>query len=428
MEARKLLTVLSFAALAACDTGKSSSTVFPESRGLGTSVCSGARINDQFIVEWENGDITLEHAENSDTFTRDFLEPKLNEIHRVEFNKHLRVFGGTPAQCPAKSAGFNPEWHLDIIGAKQAWAQNARGAGVTVAVVDTGVDYDHPQLKNQLAVNQAELNGKPGIDDDGNGCVDDIYGCNLLTNTGYTVGEDHGTHVAGLIAADPSVNLMTGYQPVGVAPQAKILGAKFLGAGNESGTVGQAIRAIRYAVDRGAKVINASWGGDDCSTLLRDTIGIYAANSLFLAASGNDGKDLEVRPSFPAAYTILNMLTIAATRANDLLAGFSNTSLNYVHLGAPGDKVVSTVPYRPGLPISSDPGNLDGYDCYSGTSMATPVVSGAAAVLWSAYPNATVDQIRNALLKGVDVKDYRVQTRGRLNIVNSLEVLRRGGL
>jgi len=436
--ALKLVPLLFIGAfLSSCEQSKTSTSVFPENAGQGNSYCGSNRIiPDKFIVSWEDGRITLESAKDADAFARDFIEPRLSEIRYVEHDKYvqmpvipkLKPIGEAKISpdCPSGSYGFTPSWHATIVNAPELWNQNIKGQGVVVAVVDTGLDYEHPKIKPSLAVNSTELFGRAGVDDDLNGYIDDVYGYDLLNGRGANYPEDHGTHVAGIIASSPTATLGTGPEPTGVAPESQIIGVKFLGTGPNSGQVSKAIQAIEYAVSRGAKIVNASWGGDECSPTLKATVEKYQDRLLFVTASGNDGRDLDISPSYPAAYEIPNQITVAASQPNDFLAGFSNTSYRSVHLGAPGYSVLSTIPFRPDRPVTDGiSGNQVGYDCYSGTSMATPVVSAAAALLWSAAPLATVQQVKEALIEGTDPRNYRVQSSGRLNVVKALEVLRR---
>jgi subtilisin family serine protease len=222
----------------------------------------------------------------------------------------------------------------------------------------------------------------------------------------------HGSHVAGIILADPEKGPLSG-----VAPKSKLLQASFLDS--ENGSLGAAIQAIAYSAENGARIINASWGGRDCSATLKETIAdVGAKGVLFVTASGNEGIDYDLYPaySYPAVFNLFSMISVAASDSLDRLAAFSNKSFYLVHLAAPGSGIRSTVPL-----ISES----SGYEILSGTSMAAPFVSGAAALLWSARPNATVTQIRQALLNSVDNRNYKVSTQGRLNVEKALTEIRR---
>lgn len=404
MDVRRLRTAIAIlfaAGLSACSS-KSSSNVFPESTN--EFGCADARIHDRFIVSWEDGRVTLESAPNKDVFIERFLEPNLVSIRHVEFDKIVRL----NYAVSEVSAASGTNWGPALIEAQKAWSRGQTGAGVKVAVVDAAVDYSHPQLAPRLSPNLAEVNGRPGVDDDGNGLIDDLYGWDFFRNQPrpeVNSREVHGSHVAGIILADHSQGIVDG-----IAPGAELVPVNFMTA--DSGSIGAGIQAIRYAASRGARIINASWGGKSCSVALKDTIAqLNSRGILFVAAAGNDGANLDSSPEYPAVFELPNQLTIGATMASDRLAGFSNTSYRFVHLAAPGANIVSTVP--------------GGYADLSGTSMAAPMVSGTAAVLWGARPNATLAQIRTALLNSIDVRDYRVMTRGRLNVRKALEEIER---
>ena len=363
----------------------------------------------RFIVHWQDGHVSVESSENEALFRRRFLSNHTAEVQRYENDKIINVQSLHVDGSKAPTSNSNT-WGPDIIQSSTAWSKGAKGQGVMVAVVDAAVDYSHPQLNGQLAGNTAELNGQPGVDDDGNGFVDDFYGWDFYQNVNdpkaiVSSTNDHGTHVSGIIAADSTKGPV-----VGVAPQAKIIPANFMQA-DGSGSLGMAIQAIQYAVARGAKVINASWGGSDCSATLQSVVnGLSSKQVLFVVAAGNDGKALDQYPDYPANFAISNQINVGATNASDYLDTWSNYSYTLVHLAAPGDTIFSTVP-----------GGTQAF--MSGTSMAAPFTSGAAAVLWSARPNATAVQIKAALLAGTENKGLATVTAGRLNIANALQSL-----
>ncbi|MBX2995526.1 MAG: S8 family serine peptidase [Bdellovibrionaceae bacterium] len=398
--------LISLLVMAACSQ-KSVSGTFPES-GNSAFACDGFKIENRFLVEWEDGRITTVEAENKNVFIEKFLKPQLDQIRYVEFDRPVWL-NQEDMQFETTAIGTQTTWGQAMIEADSAWNQGVRGQGVKVGVVDAAVDYTHPQLSPRLDANTAEINGQGGVDDDGNGYVDDKYGWDFYGNKPQptiTSGNVHGSHVAGIILADHN----TGTLP-GIAPRASLVPANFMDQGG-GGTLGAAINAINYVSSRGVKVINASWGGTYCSSSLKNTVrALEQKGILFVVAAGNEGNDLDIQPEFPAAFDLPAQLTIGATRSSDFFAGFSNSSYKYVHLAAPGDQIYSTVP--------------GGYAYLSGTSMAAPFVSGTAALLWSAKPQATLAQIRQALMNSVDVKDYRVMTRGRLNVRKALDEIRR---
>jgi subtilisin family serine protease len=261
--------------------------------------------------------------------------------------------------------------------AAEAWvAGSSKGAGVVVAVIDSGMDIKHPLLKSQLWVNPGETSGN-GKDDDGNGLPDDIYGWNFGDSnsdlTDYVSRGGHGTHVAGIIAGQ-TVDGFTG-----MAPEAKLMVLKFID-GSGRGLLGDAVAAITYARKNGAKVINASWGGSQCQDSLKLEITAAATSGVFMAvAAGNGdasghGVDINLQPEWPANYIIPGKLTIAAHNIDQTLAVFSNYGV-LVDLAAPGENIFSTLQ----TPSGQVEAGLMG--AKSGTSMATPMVAGAAALL-----------------------------------------------
>lgn len=295
------------------------------------------------------------------------------------------------------------------IGAADAWDYST-GGDVIVAVIDTGVDYTHPDLVSNMWRNPGEIPGN-GIDDDGNGYVDDIYGIDTANGDSDPFDDnDHGTHCAGIIAAVG--NNTTGI--AGVCWRARIMALKFLSASG-SGTSFNAIELIHYALRHGARVLNNSWGGGPYSQALQNAIGVaQASNVLFCAAAGNGGTDgigddNDVTPHYPSSYTNANVLAVAAMDRNDTLAVFSNYGSNSVHLAAPGRAILSCVA-----------GGT--YESWGGTSMATPHVAGAAALLWSFNPYLSAMDVKDALLRGVvsaPAYQNKTLTGGRLNVFNA---------
>jgi subtilisin family serine protease len=266
---------------------------------------------------------------------------------------------------------------------------------IIVAVVDTGLDSTHKVFQpyalsagvntggtGSLWVNSIEANGVTGVDDDGNGYVDDIHGWNFINNTNNYYDDDgHGTHVSGIVVGT-GLNIFA--NPL---KQSKILimPLKFLDA-TGSGSTANAVRAIYYAVDNGARVINNSWGGSAASSALLDAL-TYAYNHQVVVASaaGNYSKNNDSTPMYPANYDVPSNISVAATTDSDSLAYFSNYGANSVHIGSPGMNIYSTIP-----------DNYYGY--MSGTSMATPFVAGMAAMALSEAPNLTGYQLKNLIL------------------------------
>jgi subtilisin family serine protease len=269
-------------------------------------------------------------------------------------------------------------WGLDRLGAPEVWAAGVTGQGVTVAVVDTGVDYNHIDLDANIWSNSREIAGN-GVDDDGNGYVDDIRGWDFVDNDNTPMDlNNHGTHVAGIIAAENN-----GIGQTGVAYNARIMAVRVLDAQGSGSYTGVA-NGIRYAANNGAQVINLSLGGSAASTVLLEAIR-YATGrgSVVVMAAGNDGG---ANPGYPGAYANEVGIAVGAIDANGNLAGFSNragaTTKDYVT--AAGVNVFSTLR-----------GNQYGY--MSGTSMATPQVAGAVALLRSYAPGLSASQIETLM-------------------------------
>ncbi|MBI4056526.1 MAG: S8 family serine peptidase [Elusimicrobia bacterium] len=256
---------------------------------------------------------------------------------------------------------------------------------IVVGVVDTGVDYTHPELSGHIWTNPREIPGN-GIDDDGNGYVDDVRGWDFKYHDKDPMDDHgHGTHVSGTIAASGN----NGQGVVGVTWGAKIMPLKFLGY-DGSGDAADAVVAIYYAAANGADVLNNSWGGGGYSQTLQDAINYARALGVFFVASaGNSGSD--AYNTYPAAMD--NVFTVAATDRNDLKASFSSYG-SVVDISAPGVSILSTVP--PGPCALCDPSG-DIYRYLSGTSMASPHVSGVAALMLTQAPSLSVSELESLL-------------------------------
>lgn len=397
-----LLGALALVLLAACSN--TTNTVLSDS----SSACTGGsaqKMDNRYIVHWGDGSFTVESSTNDETFKHDFIAPHLNDIVRVEHDWIVQTKSTTSAKVAGLSTPVD-SWGQQMINAPALWSQGITGQGVVVAVVDSLIDTTHVQLAGQIAINTKEVPNN-GIDDDNNGYIDDYAGMAFISNpAGGTTMSEHGTHVSGIIAADPSKGSIQG-----VAPGAKVLPASFI-TNDGSGSIGDAVLAMQFASVRGAQVINASWGGAPCVSALARTFSQLSAKGILLVvAAGNDGKDLDVTPDYPAAFMAQTQLTVAASDSSDFLTSWSNSGFTSVQLGAPGVGIYSTVP---GNAVAA----LDG------TSMSAPFVSGAAALLWSARPLATAAQIRVALMRGVDiVSQMKVSTGGRLDVQKAYQEL-----
>lgn len=266
-------------------------------------------------------------------------------------------------------------WGNDLVKAPEAWAAGYTGQDVVVAVIDTGVDYTHTDLDDNIWINSDEISGN-GVDDDQNGYVDDVSGWDFVNgdNDAMDDGDGHGTHVAGTIAAENNSEGISG-----VAYNAKIMPIKVLGEGN-----GSLENAIRYAAMNGAKVINLSLVSSFSSDIEAAIQDATKMGAVVVMGSGNDGSS---QPDYPAKYAAQRGLAVGAVDSNRTFASFSNqagSDSRMQYVVAPGVDVYSTLP-----------GNT--YGSSSGTSMAAPHVAGVVALMLSANPNLTPEQVRQII-------------------------------
>jgi serine protease len=291
---------------------------------------------------------------------------------------------------------FGSLWGLDNTGqgggtanadinAPEAWNTGTGTGRTVVAVIDTGVDYNHPDLAANMWRNSREIPGN-GIDDDRNGFKDDVYGYDFANNDSNPMDDNgHGTHVSGTIGAAGD----NGVGVAGVDWHAKIMALKFLDSSG-SGYLSNAVRALNYAIASGAKVVNASFGGGGYDSAMATAINNARSRGVIVvAAAGNDGSNNDADPAYPANYAGDNVVSVAATDRYDQLAYFSNYGRTTVDIAAPGQSIFSTLPNGR-------------YGTYSGTSMATPHVAGALALVWDAHPDWTYRQVIEALLNTAD--------------------------
>jgi len=305
------------------------------------------------------------------------------------------------------------------IDAPEAWDTATDANDIIVAVIDTGVDYTHPDLAANMWVNEGEYNGDPNVDDDENGYMDDIYGYDFCNDDGDPIDDHfHGTHCAGTIGAVG--NNAEGV--VGVCWNVQIMALKFLGS-DGSGYSDDAIGALQYAELMGAHVSNNSWGTGGDSKALKDAIEEAGeAGMLFVAAAGNSNRDTEEYPHYPSGYDLDCIISVMATDANDVKAWFSNWGETSVDLAAPGVDILSTFPtYETDL--MADLGYSTYYESISGTSMATPHVAGACALVWAqnlGNPDWDHLTVKQAILNTTDELGLDCVTGGRLNVYGAI--------
>jgi subtilisin family serine protease len=286
------------------------------------------------------------------------------------------------------------------IHATQAWAVTTGSHAVKVAVVDSGIDYFHPDLAANIWTNPGEVPGN-GLDDDGNGFIDDVHGYDFVSHDSDPADDnEHGTHVAGILGAAGN----NFYGITGVCWSVSLIALK---AFDEEGSASldAVLEALDYAVASGAKIINASWGVDERSRVMHDAVReVYAQGVLLIAAGGNDQA---AKAIYPAAFA--EALAVAATNSKDGRAFFSNHGAE-MDVAAPGDYIFSTLPNNQ-------------YDYRSGTSMATPFVSGAAALILSRHPEFTAQQVADILKNTADpIPVEQAIGYGRLNAARAVKV------
>jgi len=338
---------------------------------------------------------------------------------RRRLSQHPDVAYAEPDYFQFSSAAKKPDdpiyplqWAVDDtpgdhdIDAPDTWG--SRTGCAKIAVVDTGADTDHPDLKPNIYKSSDKPNN--GKDDDKNGYVDDTYGWNAIKGKGS--GEDdngHGTHVSGIIAGRGNNSLGVS----GICWSAKVIPVKFMSSRGK-GSTSDAIDAIKYAVKKGAKVVNCSFGSSSKSSALKDVVDYaQSKNVLLVVAAGNDGKNIDKKPVYPAAYGDSNILTVAASTSGDTLASFSNFGATAVDVAAPGDDILST--YLGG-----------GYRSLDGTSMAAPYAAGLAAMLKKLESDATYSDLRYAIRRKVDKPpafNNKVAYDGRLNAYKALKAI-----
>lgn len=282
-----------------------------------------------------------------------------------------------------------------------AWHRTKGDRSIKVAVIDTGIDYTHPDLAENVWVNSKEALGQTGVDDDGNGYVDDIHGYNFSSHTSNPMDDHrHGTHVAGIIGAQHnSIGL------AGVMAKVSLIAIKFMDSEGR-GNIAQAIEAVEYAKTVGADILNNSWGTLGRSQILYDLMkSTQKSNVLIVAASGNSWLNNDSNPRYPTNFDLDNLVSVAAYNAENRLTGFSCWGPVSVDIAAPGRNVISTIP--------------GGYEVFSGTSMSAPYVSGALGLYLSLHTKEPYQKIIEKLLKTATPVEHlkgKIVTEGRMNV------------
>lgn len=321
-----------------------------------------------------------------------------------------------PKQENLSNDGVNGAVAGADISAPAAWKITTGSREVVVGIIDTGIDYRHPDLAANIWTNPGEsgLDGNGnnkstnGIDDDGNGYIDDVHGWDFVNNDNDPFDDNgHGTHVAGTVGAVGNNNVGI----AGVNWAVSLAALKFLG-GDGGGSLADAIKAIEYATMMKMPITNNSWGGGGFDQTLKAAIDAAAAQgSLFVAAAGNNGSNNDTNPAYPASYESPNIISVAAIDSSDSLASFSNYGTKSVHIAAPGVNILSTLPNG-------------AYQRLSGTSMASPHVAGVAALIKAQFPASQYSEIKKRILGGSERNDKLASVIAgarTLNAFNSLE-------
>ena len=302
----------------------------------------------------------------------------------------------------------NLEWHLKVTQTEKAWQISKGNKNTIVAVIDTGMDIHHLDLKENLWVNLKEKNGTKGVDDDQNGFIDDVHGWNFSDNNPQVMDyHGHGTHVAGIIGGRGGL-----CQP-GVAPNVSLMVLKYYSPNKSAGSnLKNTIKSIQYAVDNGAHIINFSGGGSHPNEDEKNAIyKAFQKNILFVTAAGNQGSDIDHKHYYPASYSLPNILSVGSSDQSDHHSNFSNRG-KAIQVHAPGTKIYSTLP-----------NNRCGF--LTGTSQSTPIFSGGAVLLKNHKSIHRPSEIIQYLTKSADFKNSlkgKSKTGGRANFYKALSL------
>jgi len=385
------------------------------------------RLNDEIEdrIEAINGLDVIEDENGKDAESVVAQYRALPEVDYAEANSEIKLDhdDGGRKHLHADDELFFRQWGLfnsgqnggragADISAMRAWAVTTGSDKTVVAVLDSGVDYTHPDLANNIWTRPPIIKAYQDDDLTSDGPIDDVHGFNLVEDNGDPMDDNgHGTHCAGIIGAEGG----NGLGVAGVNWNVKIMPLKFMDE-NGSGTTKDAIEAINYVIDRkragvNVRIISASWGSTIKSRALEDVIRKAGEEGiLFVAAAGNASSDNDRAPHYPASYDLGNVISVAAVNRNDQLASFSNYGAKSVQVAAPGEEILSTW-------LEHDFREL------KGTSMATPFVSGVAALILSQNPNLPVSDLRAKLLNSVDPIPSlkgKVSNGGRINAAKAV--------
>ena len=346
---------------------------------------------------------------------------KMPEVRYAEPNFKIQASGTGKEFYGPNDPDFGKSWGLRNFGQNDAagqsgalgadlnlfplWAMGFTGSHrVVVAVIDTGIDWTHPDLAANLYTNPGEAGdlGGNGVDDDHNGFIDDIHGWNFVNNTNDSRDDmGHGSHCAGIIGAVGDNGIGTS----GVNWNVSLMPVKFLDEYG-GGTLENAVNAINYATMMKVDIMSNSWGGGGESQTMKDAIAAAEAKGiLFVAAAGNSADNNDENPTYPASYAVDNIISVAATNNRDELASFSNYGVTTVHVAAPGVKVYST--FKEGK-----------FETLSGTSMAAPHISGLAALMLAEHSDWSAHEIKRRLIQSsvpVPALQGKIRSGGRVD-------------
>ncbi len=385
------------------------------------------RLNDQIEDQIESvaGLEVIEDEDGKDAESLVAQYRNLPEVEYAELNSEIKLDheDGGHRHVHADDEMFSRQWGLfnsgqnggtagADISAMRAWAVTKGSDQVVVAVLDSGVDYSHPDLVNNIWSRPPIIMAYRDDDLTPEGPINDVHGFNVVEDNGDPMDDNgHGTHCAGIIGAEGG----NGIGIAGVNWRVKIMPLKFMDA-EGTGTTKDAIEAINYVIDRkragvNVRIISASWGSTAKSRALEDVIRIaYEEGILFVAAAGNSSSDNDQTPHYPSSYNLGNVISVAALNRRDELASFSNYGAKSVHIAAPGEEILSTW-------------LKNGFEEKKGTSMATPFVAGVAALVLAENPKMSVDDLRALLLKSVDPIPSlkgKVSSGGRINAAKAV--------